>query len=165
MSDSVNPMMEPRITKVSINIGVGEGGDRLVNAESVLEMVTGVKPQRTVGKIQNRDLKVRLGAPIGCKATIRDSEKITQFLTDEKLITLSHQDLTDIKASIDELDNPNKTFDFVPNTNYKAQLDDDKFKPRVATVTDEDDNEHYLLYVDYATPKQHTNLRLKLKRS
>ena len=48
MSDSVNPMMEPRITKVSINIGVGEGGDRLVNAESVLEMVTGVKPQRTV---------------------------------------------------------------------------------------------------------------------
>ena len=66
MSDSVNPMMEPRITKVSINIGVGEGGDRLVNAESVLEMVTGVKPQRTVGKIQNRDLKVRLGAPIGC---------------------------------------------------------------------------------------------------
>ena len=38
MSDSVNPMMEPRITKVSINIGVGEGGDRLVNAESVLEM-------------------------------------------------------------------------------------------------------------------------------
>ena len=74
MSDSVNPMMEPRITKVSINIGVGEGGDRLVNAESVLEMVTGVKPQRTVGKIQNRDLKVRLGAPIGCKATIRDSE-------------------------------------------------------------------------------------------
>tara|TARA_B100000945_G_scaffold259795_1_gene217779 strand:- start:914 stop:1354 length:441 start_codon:yes stop_codon:yes gene_type:complete len=94
-----------------------------------------------------------------------DDLDITQFLTDEKLITLSHQDLTDIKASIDELDNPNKTFDFVPNTNYKAQLDDDKFKPRVATVTDEDDNEHYLLYVDYATPKQHTNLRLKLKRS
>ena len=82
MSESVNPMSVPRISKVVVNIGVGEGGDRLVNAESVLEMVTGVKPQRTVGKIQNRDLKVRLGAPIGCKATIRDSEKITQFLTD-----------------------------------------------------------------------------------
>jgi large subunit ribosomal protein L5 len=82
MSESANPMMMPRITKVCINIGVGEGGDRLVNAESVLEMVTGVKPQRTVGKIQNRDLKVRLGAPIGCKATIRKSDKINQFLTD-----------------------------------------------------------------------------------
>ena len=82
MSESANPMMMPRISKVCINIGVGEGGDRLVNAESVLEMVTGVKPQRTVGKIQNRDLKVRLGAPIGCKATIRQSDKINQFLID-----------------------------------------------------------------------------------
>ena len=77
-----NPMMNPRISKVCVNIGVGEGGDRLVNAENVLEMVTGVKPQRTLGKIQNRDLKVRVGAPIGCKATIRNSDKIQQFLTD-----------------------------------------------------------------------------------
>ena len=53
----LNPMMEPRISKVCVNIGVGEGGDRLVNAENVLEMVTGVKPQRTLGRIQNRDLK------------------------------------------------------------------------------------------------------------
>ena len=82
MSESANPMMVPRISKVCVNIGVGEGGDRLLNAENVLEMVTGVKPQRTLGKIQNRDLKVRVGAPIGCKATIRSSEKIKQFLTD-----------------------------------------------------------------------------------
>ena len=82
MSETANPMSIPQIVKVVVNIGVGEGGDRLVNAESVLQMVTGVKPQRTVGKIQNRDLKVRLGAPIGCKATIRKSDKINQFLTD-----------------------------------------------------------------------------------
>ena len=82
MSESANPMMMPRIAKVCVNIGVGEGGDRLVNAENVLKMVTGVKPQRTLGKIQNRDLKVRIGAPIGCKATIRNSDKIKQFLTD-----------------------------------------------------------------------------------
>ena len=66
MSDTVNPMSVPRITKVCVNIGVGEGGDRLVNAENVLEIVTGVRPQRTLGRIQNRDLKVREGAPIGC---------------------------------------------------------------------------------------------------
>jgi large subunit ribosomal protein L5 len=54
----------------------------LLNAENVLEMVTGVKPQRTLGKIQNRDLKVRVGAPIGCKATIRNGDKIKQFLID-----------------------------------------------------------------------------------
>ena len=82
MSETVNPMTVPRITKVSVNIGVGEGGERLVNAENVLELVTGVKPQRTLGRIQNRDLKVRQGAPIGCKATMRKQEDIKKFLTD-----------------------------------------------------------------------------------
>ena len=39
MSETANPMNQLRITKVCVNIGVGEGGERLVNAESVLEMV------------------------------------------------------------------------------------------------------------------------------
>ena len=39
MSDAANPMIMPRITKVSVNIGVGEGGERLVNAESVLNLL------------------------------------------------------------------------------------------------------------------------------
>lgn len=82
MSDMVNPMVQPRITKVVINIGVGEGGDRLSNAESVLKLVSGVDPVRTLGKQQNRDLKVRVGFPIGCKATMRDQDTIKKFLTD-----------------------------------------------------------------------------------
>ena len=41
MSENVNPMSVPRVAKVVVNIGVGEGGDRLSNAEKVLEMVTG----------------------------------------------------------------------------------------------------------------------------
>ena len=31
MSQSVNPMRSPRITKVTVNIGVGEGGQRLLS--------------------------------------------------------------------------------------------------------------------------------------
>ena len=42
MSETANPMAMPQITKVVVNIGVGEGGDRLSNAEKVLELVTGV---------------------------------------------------------------------------------------------------------------------------
>lgn len=80
MSDTINPMSVPRITKVCVNIGVGEGGDRLVNAENVLEIVTGVRPQRTLGRIQNRDLKVREGAPIGCRSTMRNKDSINEFL-------------------------------------------------------------------------------------
>ena len=37
MSETANPMLTPRITKVTINIGVGEGGERLQTAEKVLE--------------------------------------------------------------------------------------------------------------------------------
>tara|TARA_B100001996_G_C18664517_1_gene594375 strand:+ start:1771 stop:2298 length:528 start_codon:yes stop_codon:yes gene_type:complete len=82
VSEASNPMSQPRIAKIVVNIGVGEGGDRLSNAEQVLELVTGVKPIRTLGKQQNRDLKVRVGFPIGCKATLRDKEGIKKFLTD-----------------------------------------------------------------------------------
>ncbi len=81
MSAAINPMSQLRISKVCVNIGVGEGGERLVNAENVLELVTGVKPQRTLGRIQNRDLKVRIGAPIGCKATMRNKDVIHTFLS------------------------------------------------------------------------------------
>ena len=82
MSETSNPMLEPRISKVSVNIGVGEGGERLQTAERVLELLTGSSPIRTMGRIQNRDLKVRKGFPIGCKVTIRDSETIEKFLKD-----------------------------------------------------------------------------------
>ncbi|MDP6864041.1 MAG: 50S ribosomal protein L5 [Candidatus Poseidoniaceae archaeon] len=82
MSEMSNPMVQPRISKVVINIGVGEGGDRLSNAESVLKLVSGVEPVRTLGKQQNRDLKVRIGFPIGCKATMRNQDVIKKFLTD-----------------------------------------------------------------------------------
>ena len=51
MSETVNPMSMPRIAKVVVNIGVGEGGDRLTNAEKVLEIVTGVTPVRTLGTV------------------------------------------------------------------------------------------------------------------
>ena len=35
MSATVNPMSQLHVTKVCVNIGVGEGGERLVNAENV----------------------------------------------------------------------------------------------------------------------------------
>lgn len=93
-----------------------------------------------------------------------DDLDISKFLTDNQLSTLGHDDMVDIKNSIDNLNNPNKSFDFIPNTKYNAILDNDKFKPRVTTITDSDDNESYLLYVDYETPKQFTNLGLTLNR-
>ena len=75
-------MLTPSITKVTINIGVGEGGQRLQLAEKVLEVLTGMKPVRTLATQTNRDLGTRRGAPIGCKVTIRGEEEIQKFLKD-----------------------------------------------------------------------------------
>ena len=80
MSKSDNPMLEPRITKVTVNIGVGESGERLLLAERVLTLLTGMNPVRTISRTTNRDLKVREGSPIGCKVTMRNQSEIGIFL-------------------------------------------------------------------------------------
>jgi large subunit ribosomal protein L5 len=74
-----NVMRQPRVEKITVNIGVGEAGERLVKAQKVLEMVTGQKPKVTQAKITNRELGVREGMPIGCMVTLR-GEKAETFL-------------------------------------------------------------------------------------
>ena len=82
MSEAANPMLTASISKVTVNIGVGEGGQRLQLAEKVLELLTGMKPVRTISTQTNRELGTRRGAPIGCKVTIRDGNSIESFLKD-----------------------------------------------------------------------------------
>ena len=72
-------MKELRIAKVVLNIGVGEAGERLGKAETVLEKLSGGKPVRTLSKSTNRALGIRLGMPIGCKVTMR-GENAMKFL-------------------------------------------------------------------------------------
>jgi len=67
-------MMEIKLQKAVVNIGVGDAGERLLKAEKVLKMVTGKKPVRTIAKTTNRDLGVRKGMQIGCKVTLRGTE-------------------------------------------------------------------------------------------
>lgn len=80
----MNPMKEIRVEKVVLNMGVGEGGEKLVKAESVLEKITGQKPARTYAKSTIRDWGVKKGSPIGCKVTLRGrkAEEILNKLFD-----------------------------------------------------------------------------------
>ena len=73
------PVFPVRIEKVTVNIGVGEAGEKLRKAEKVLKNLTGQKPVRTISKINNKELGVRKGLPIGCKVTLR-GEKAVRFL-------------------------------------------------------------------------------------
>ena len=70
----VHPMRQIRISKVVINIGVGEAGDKLARAEKVVTLLTSHKPTQTISRTTNRDLGVRLGMPIGCKVTLRNED-------------------------------------------------------------------------------------------
>ena len=67
----MNQMRGLYIEKVTVNIGVGEAGERLVKAQKVLETVTGQKSVQTISKNVNRDLGIRVGMPLGCKVTLR----------------------------------------------------------------------------------------------
>ncbi|MCL2607865.1 MAG: 50S ribosomal protein L5 [Methanomassiliicoccaceae archaeon] len=75
----MNPMRNPRIEKIVVNIGVGEAGERLLRAQKVIEMVTGQKPVQTISRTINRDLAIRKGMPLGCKVTLR-GETAEDFL-------------------------------------------------------------------------------------
>ncbi|MEM3671473.1 MAG: 50S ribosomal protein L5 [Thermoprotei archaeon] len=74
-----NPMLEVRVEKVVLNIGVGEPGDRLEKAATVLGKLTGMKPVKTKAKKSVRDFNVRKGEEIGCKVTLRGA-KAEEFL-------------------------------------------------------------------------------------
>ncbi len=69
------------IAKVVINIGVGEAGEKLIKAESVIGLLTSRKPVRTISNTTNKDLGIRLGMPIGCKVTLR-GEEAAKFIKD-----------------------------------------------------------------------------------
>lgn len=73
------PMLKPHIEKVTVNMGVGESGEKLIKAENLLQELTGQKPLRTAAKVTNPEWGIRKGEPIGCKVTLRGG-KAEEFL-------------------------------------------------------------------------------------
>lgn len=72
----MNPMREIRVEKVVLNMGTGEGGDKLAKAEKVLEDIAGQKPVRTFAKKSVREWGVKRGSPIGCMVTLRGGRAV-----------------------------------------------------------------------------------------
>lgn len=66
--------IKPRLEKVTINIGVGEAGERLKKAESVLKNITKHTPVQTLSKITSKEWGLRKRMPIGCKVTLRKKD-------------------------------------------------------------------------------------------
>jgi large subunit ribosomal protein L5 len=82
-------MEVPRITKITLNMGVGEAlTDKKVleNAVADMEAISGQKAVVTKARKSVAGFKVREGWPIGCKVTLR-SERMYDFL--DRLISIS----------------------------------------------------------------------------
>ncbi len=77
-----NPMQVPRVTKVVLNMGVGEAiadPKQLDAAVADLTAISGQKPIVTRAKRSIAAFKLRAGTPIGCKVTLR-GDRMYHFL-------------------------------------------------------------------------------------
>lgn len=113
-------LFSPKIGKITINIGVGESGERLKKAETVLKNLTGRKPIETLSKTTNKDWNLRKRMPIGCKVTLRGN-KAVDFLK-EALFTRENK-ISDY--SFDE--QGNVSFGIPDHTLFKTQ----KYDPNI----------------------------------
>ena len=101
----VNPNQVPRLTKIVVNIGLGEA---LTNAKALdaavgdLASITGQKPIVTRARRSIAQFRLRTGNPIGAKVTLRD-QRMWDFL--ERLTRLALPRIRDFRGV------PTKSFD------------------------------------------------------
>lgn len=93
-----NVMEVPRITKITLNMGVGEAvGDKKVMESALADMtkIAGQKPVVTKSRKSIAGFKIRDGWPIGCKVTLRD-ERMYEFL--DRLISIAIPRIRDFRG-------------------------------------------------------------------
>ena len=93
-----NIMQVPRITKITLNMGVGEAvGNKKILENAVADMtkIAGQKPITTNARVSVASFKIRDGWPIGCKVTLRRA-KMYEFL--DRLINISLPRVRDFRG-------------------------------------------------------------------
>ena len=93
-----NVMEIPRIEKITLNMGVGEGSQDKKKVQTALEemqLIAGQKPVITKAKKSIAGFKLREGMPIGVKVTLR-RERMYEFL--DRLITIAMPRIRDFRG-------------------------------------------------------------------
>lgn len=93
-----NVMEVPRITKITLNMGVGEAAANkkiLENALADMSKIAGQKPIATLSKKSIATFKIRDGWPIGCKVTLR-RKTMYEFL--DRLVNISLPRVRDFRG-------------------------------------------------------------------
>ncbi len=93
-----NVMQVPRLTKIVVNMGVGDAAQQaklLDGALADLEVITGQKPMVTRARTSISNFKLREGQAIGAKVTLR-GDRMYEFL--DRLITLAIPRIRDFRG-------------------------------------------------------------------
>jgi large subunit ribosomal protein L5 len=93
-----NTMQVPRLSKIVVNMGVGEAKDNAKLLESAMkdmEIITGQKPVMTTAKKSIANFKIREGMKIGCKVTLR-GDRMYEFL--DRLVNLALPRVRDFRG-------------------------------------------------------------------
>ncbi|MCK5668510.1 MAG: 50S ribosomal protein L5 [Gammaproteobacteria bacterium] len=91
-------MQVPRITKVTLNMGLGEAiADKKIieHAVSDMEKIAGQKPVVNLARKSVANFKVREGWPVGCKVTLR-RKRMYEFL--DRLISIAIPRIRDFRG-------------------------------------------------------------------
>ena len=103
--DYGNAMKVPRLTKIVINMGVGEAvsdSKKIDSAARELTLITGQKPVTIKARKSVATFKLREGMPVGCKVTLR-RDRMYEFL--DRLINVALPQVRDFRGL------PRKSFD------------------------------------------------------
>ncbi len=93
-----SPMEVPRITKITLNMGVGEAvADKKVLEHAVGDMqkIAGQKPVTTKARTSIAGFKIRDGYPIGCMVTLRGPRMYEFF---DRLVTIALPRVRDFRG-------------------------------------------------------------------
>ncbi|MCX7555944.1 50S ribosomal protein L5 [Xanthomonadaceae bacterium JHOS43] len=93
-----NVMQVPRLSKITLNMGVGEAvGNKKVLENAVADMakIAGQKPIVTKARVSVASFKIRDGWPIGCKVTLR-RDRMFEFF--DRLVNISLPRVRDFRG-------------------------------------------------------------------
>tara|TARA_X000000950_G_scaffold46911_2_gene54029 strand:- start:4618 stop:5193 length:576 start_codon:yes stop_codon:yes gene_type:complete len=164
-----NPMQVPKLSHITINMGIGDAKDnpkKLESAVNEMSLISGQKPVTTRSKKDISNFKIRKGFPVGCKVTIR-GDRMYDFL--ERLISIALPRTRDFRGL------PFKSFDKKGNYSFGikeqiifTEINYDKIDSvrgmdiNISTTATLDDEAYWLLYFLGLPLRQKSNLNEEL---
>ena len=164
-----NPMQVPKLSHITINMGIGDAKDnpkKLESAVNEMTLISGQKPVTTRSKKDISNFKIRKGFPVGCKVTTR-GDRMYDFL--ERLISIALPRTRDFRGlSFKSFDKKGNYSFGIKEQIIFTEINYDKIDSvrgmdiNISTTATLDDEAYWLLYFLGLPLRQKSNLNEEL---